>query len=71
MLISRWLAKYVVLATMASRFAEVDENEIIDLDLMFCSLFFMAKFSCLDAVELICILKLDLHTMLLVLIRLV
>ena len=30
-LIGRWFAKYVVLATMASRFAEVDENGIIDL----------------------------------------
>ena len=47
--IGRWFAKYVFLATMALRFAEVDENGIIDL--MFCSLFFMAKFSCLKAVE--------------------
>ena len=60
-LIGCWFAKYVVLATMPSRFVEVDENGIIDL--MFCSLFFMAKFSCLKAVEWICILKLDLHTM--------
>ena len=64
-LIGRWFANYVVLATMALRFAEVDENGIID---MFCSFFYMAKFSCLKAVELTCILKLDLHTMLLVLI---
>ena len=48
-LISRLFAKYVVLATMALRFAEVDENGIIDL--VFCSLFFMAKFSCLKAIE--------------------
>ena len=34
---------------MASRFAEVDENGIIDL--MFCCLFFVAKFSCLKALE--------------------
>ena len=43
------ILRYVVLATMASRFAEVDENGIIDL--MFCSLFFMVKFSCLKDVE--------------------
>ena len=65
-LIGHWFVKYVVLATMAWRFAEVDETGIIDL--MFCSLCFMAKFSGLKAVELIYILKLDLHTMLLVLI---
>ena len=48
-LIGRWFTKYVVLATIALRFTEVDENGIIDL--MFCSLFFMTKFSCLKAVE--------------------
>ena len=48
MLIGSWFAKYVVLATMALQFAEVDENGIIDL--MFLS-FFIAKFSCLKALN--------------------
>ena len=39
---------------VALRIAEVDDNGIIDL--MFSSLFFMAKFSYLRAVEWICIL---------------
>ena len=49
MLIGRWFARYVVSATMTSGFVEVDDNGIIDL--MFCSLFIMAKFSTLEKIE--------------------